>query len=312
MRERPRPARPLVSVVCLTYNHERFVAEAIGGLLSQTYAPLDIIILDDASSDATASAVESELLKHPERRDIRFIRNERNLGPRNNFVKGLDLARGGFIVAASGDDIMMPPMVERLATVWLKENVSLVAANASYIDENSNDLNRFFRNPAAPCDENFETLARDGANDVCFGPTQGFERSLYEEFGWPPEYLTSDDIMLAFYAHLAKGARFIPEPLLKYRVHGANGSLSLERERSGEIDKLVVEAETHYVMMAHSLFMRSELERLRDAAPARFNETCRRIIPLLELQTSEMAKKLVNARIGLRQLGVPRLAAAAA
>jgi len=50
-------------------------------------------------------------------------------------------------------------------------------------------------------------LAQNGSNAVCFGPTQGFERSLYDEFGWPPEHLTADDIMLAFYAHLAKGAR---------------------------------------------------------------------------------------------------------
>src|SRR5882672_9297943 len=106
---------PLVSIVCLTYRHEKFVREALGGILSQTYAPLDIVILDDASPDATAFVIESELHRH---RDRRFIRNERNLGARDNFVKGINLARGSFIVSASGDDIMMPTMIEKMVKVW--------------------------------------------------------------------------------------------------------------------------------------------------------------------------------------------------
>jgi len=89
------------------------VREALGGILSQTYAPLDIVILDDASPDATAFLIESELHRHRDRSDIRFIRNERNLGARDNFVKGINLARGSFIVSASGDDIMMPTMMRK-------------------------------------------------------------------------------------------------------------------------------------------------------------------------------------------------------
>jgi glycosyltransferase involved in cell wall biosynthesis len=304
---------PLVSIVCLAYNHEKFAREALRGMLSQTYAPLDIVILDDASLDATAQIIESELQRHPGRSDIRFVRNERNLGIRNNFAKGVSLARGRFIVNATTDDIMMPTMVEKMVKVWQDEGVSLVATNASYIDDNSNELNRFFRDPSGPYDETFETLARDGSNAVCFGPTQGFERSLYDEFGWPPEYLSEgDDILLAFYAHLAKGARFIPEPLLNYRVHAHNGSLSLEWERSRQIDKLVVEAEIYYVMIALSLFMANEIDRLCLADPSRFSEVAARIKPLLAVQTFEMTKKLVNTRIDLGKVGVPRLIATAA
>ena len=306
----PKSKSPLVSIVCVTYNHDRFIAEAITGMLAQTYAPLDIIILDDASTDATAQIIQDELAKYPQRHDIRFIRNERNLGIRDNFEKGVSLARGSFICKAHGDDIMMPTMIEEMTNVWRQEEISLVATNAIYIDEHSNELGRFYRDPAGLHDDSFETLARDGANVVCFGATQGFDRSLYDEFGWPPEYLTSDDIMLAFYGHLAKGTRFLPEPLLKYRVHGHNASLGLEAERSNGKEKLLVEAEIHYVMMAHSVLMRSEIERLNHADPARYGEIYRRIKPLLELQTSEMAKKLVNTRLGLRQFGVSRLTAA--
>jgi hypothetical protein len=76
------------------------------------------------------------------------------------------------------------------------------------------------------------------------GAAMGVERSLYDRFGYPPEYLTAEDVMLPFYAYLCKGTRFIPEPLLKYRVHAQNTSMTLQWERSkNPIDKFWVWAE---------------------------------------------------------------------
>ena len=303
--------RPLVSILCLSYNHEMFVQQALEGMLAQTYKPLEILILDDASTDATAAIIEDTVHQQPGWRDIRFIRNARNLGARDNFVKAINLARGRFIVASSADDIMLPSMIEKMVTIWREQDVSLVAANAIYIDEDSNDLHRMFRHPTVPYTETFETLAATGANATCFGPTQGFERDLYDECGWPPAYLTSDDIALAFFAYLAKGATFIPEPLLKYRVHSRNSSLSLEWERSGPRDQLIVEAEIHYVMIAHALFMMEQLDRRATVNPARYAEVRRHLRPLLNVHLSEEAKKLVDTRIKLAELGVTRLGAPA-
>ena len=79
---------PLVTVLLLTYRHENFIAEAIRGVLSQTYRPLEIIILDDASPDATPEVIAAELARHPEQTDVRVIRNPRNLGFRDNTVRG--------------------------------------------------------------------------------------------------------------------------------------------------------------------------------------------------------------------------------
>src|SRR5207244_909696 len=57
---------PLISIVVLCYNHERFVAEALDGVFAQTYSPLDIVIVDDGSQDSTAQIVAARLA---ERRD---------------------------------------------------------------------------------------------------------------------------------------------------------------------------------------------------------------------------------------------------
>jgi glycosyltransferase involved in cell wall biosynthesis len=297
---------PLVSIVYLTYKQEKFALDAVRSVLAQTYPMLDIIILDDASPDGTADIIGAELAKHRDRVDVSFVRNEQNLGISANERKGLSLTQGDFIVFFSGDDIMLPTMVEKMVEVWREADISLVATNARYIDEAGQELNRFFRNPVEPCDETFETLVRQCSNAVCFGAAMGFERRLWEEFGWPPDYLTSVDIMLPFYAYLAKGARFIPEPLLKYRVHDQNTSMTLQYERSTDpIDKLLIWIEDRYIHLAHAFLMISELERLVQSDPSRYGDIERRIRPLLNALVHERAQQMVDARRQLHDMGVP-------
>jgi capsular polysaccharide biosynthesis protein len=301
----PHPL-PLVSIVYLTYKQEKFALAALRSVLAQTYPMLDIIILDDASPDGTADIIAAELAKHRHRIDLRFIRNEENLGISANERKGLSLAQGDFIVYFSGDDIMAPTMVERMVEVWRESDVSLVAANARYIDEAGQALNRFFCDPAGPYDETFEALVQQCGNAVCCGAAMGFERRLWEEFGWPPDYLTSVDIMLPFYAYLAKGARFIPEPLLEYRVHDQNTSMTLQYESTTDpIDKLQIWMEDRHIHLTHAFHMISELERLVQSNPSRYGDVERRIRPLLDGLVYERARQMAEARRQLHDLGVP-------
>jgi glycosyltransferase involved in cell wall biosynthesis len=310
--EDPASELPLVSIIFLTYNQEKYIGEALHGLLSQTYPRLDIIITDDASTDATVELIAAELARYPDRSDIRFIRNKENLGGfgRGNFLNALSFARGEFVVISCGDDVMLPRQVEAMARVWRDEDVSLVTANALYIDQDSHELDRFRHSPDQPFDDSFETLARNGVNDTCFGAAMGFERQLHDEFGWPPAYLTASDIMLPFFAYLAKGARFIPEPLLKYRVHPQNTSLSLAAEATSDPSgRLIAEEHMHYVLLAHAFLMESELDRANECDPERFDGVVEAIKPLVEVQIVERARKLLRARIELSGLGISRLAA---
>jgi glycosyltransferase involved in cell wall biosynthesis len=296
---------PLVSIVYTTYNQEKFARDAVRSVLDQTYPNIEIVILDDASSDRTPDIISTELAKHSYRSDFHFIHNERNIGAFDNTEKGLSLTQGDFIVLFNGDDIMQPNMIEEMVKEWRETQVSLVTVNALYIDENGIELNRFFRDPSQPYDDSFETLVRDGGNAVCFGAGMGFERDLYVKFGWPPEYLTAEDLMIPFYAYLCKGARFIPQPLMKYRVHAQNTSMSLQWERAKKtIDRLLVEAEDCYIHIAHAVLMISELDRLAALDPTRYGNIRHEIRPLLTTQVVEMSKKMVKARIALRSEGV--------
>ena len=289
----------LISIILLCYNHEKFVAEAIDGVLSQTFGPLDITVIDDCSSDRTADIIAARLAVRP---DIRFIRNRENMTWWGACDMGLKGAQGRFVVLSCGDDVMAPDMVAEMADVWRRHNVSLVTTNVEYIDEDSNLLGRTARPPGVAADDSFETLVRDGSNACCFGASIGFERELYETFGLPPSYLEACDIMLPFYAHLLKGARFVPRPLLRYRVHAKNSALSLRAERAGGLERLELVERMLGNHLATAVLMQQEVNRLQVTMPSRYRDLEGRIAPLIATQIAEFAKKLVNARIEINDL----------
>jgi glycosyltransferase involved in cell wall biosynthesis len=287
---------PLITIVLLCYNQQEFVAEAVRGILKQTYFPLEIIIFDDCSADRTAEIIERTLAEYPDRPDVRFIRNPQNMHSNMVVRTGLNMAKGEFIFVSCGDDVMLPNMVEAMVKVWLSEGVSLVTANAYYIDEDSRPLGRTFRDAGQPADDSFETLARDGANACCFGPAIGFERAIYEKFGWVPRYLRAYDIMYPFYAYLLKGARFIETPLHNYRVHANNTSLSLGAEKATVAEVAAIEEQMYLNHLAHAVMMEEVLDKLRSEEPRRYGPVAERIFPLLAIQMAEMSKKLIRSR----------------
>jgi glycosyltransferase involved in cell wall biosynthesis len=293
---------PLISIVMLCYNHEKFVAEALDGVLAQTYSPLDIVIVDDCSQDKTPDIVAAKLAGLPDHSNISFIRNPRNLGLLGARETGIRATRATFIVMTCDDDMMLPDMVAEMVRAWRTQDASLVTANVEYIDEHSHSLGRTFRDCKVPADDSFETLVRDGANACCFGSSMGFEREVYSRFGMPPAHLNNFDIMMPFYAYLLKGARFIPKPLLRYRVQGRNASLSLTEERSDDKGKLATRVRIYLGHIAHAVAMQQELDRLSVSWPERYADLAPRIGPLLAIQRVEMAKKLVRTRIELHKL----------
>jgi len=101
--------RPLVSVICLCYNHSRFVVEAIASVLSQTYQNIELIVVDDASIDESQQVIENYLQHHPK---VKFIPLSKNIGNCRAFNIGWQQASGEFIIDLAADDILYP---ERIA-----------------------------------------------------------------------------------------------------------------------------------------------------------------------------------------------------
>ena len=92
---------PFVSLILLVYNHERFVAEAIRGALSQTYSPLEIILSDDCSKDASFAIIERETANYRGKHSIRLNRNARNLGFARHLSWLHSIIGGNLVVVAA-------------------------------------------------------------------------------------------------------------------------------------------------------------------------------------------------------------------
>lgn len=95
----------LVSVIIPVYNRPKMISEAVESVLAQTYRPLEIIIVDDGSTDDTPRVVEELVRQNPE--EIRFLRKP-NSGPGPTREMGRLAARGEFIQYLDSDDLLRP------------------------------------------------------------------------------------------------------------------------------------------------------------------------------------------------------------
>lgn len=126
---------PLVSVICLSYNHERFVREAIESVLRQTYTNIQIIVVDDASTDGSVNEIRKVIADKP----VEHLFLSENLGNCAAFNRGLALAKGAYVVDFATDDVMMPERIARQVALFetLDESYGVVFTDATYIDANS-------------------------------------------------------------------------------------------------------------------------------------------------------------------------------
>ena len=97
---------PLVSVFMPCFNQEQYVSAAIESVLAQDFQDLELVVVDDCSTDGTWNIVESYRQKWPDR--VLAFRNERNLGITSNCNKILGLCSGKYIAFHAGDDLYLP------------------------------------------------------------------------------------------------------------------------------------------------------------------------------------------------------------
>jgi glycosyltransferase involved in cell wall biosynthesis len=126
---------PLVSVVCLCYNHDRFVREAIQSVLEQTYPNIEIIAVDDASSDSSHQILTELAHTH---HSINYIALKENHGICKAFNIAFARCTGEYIVDFATDDVMHPDRIAAQVSWFLSKDQSygVVYTDATYIDEN--------------------------------------------------------------------------------------------------------------------------------------------------------------------------------
>jgi len=136
--------KPLVTIICLCYNHEQFVVESLNSVLNQSYKNIELIIADDCSTDSSEKTIKNWLENYPE---IPFISNKTNLGNTKTFNKALKIAKGNYVIDLAADDILMPNCVEKQIDTFINSNqkkLAIVYGNAEIISENNQHLRYYY------------------------------------------------------------------------------------------------------------------------------------------------------------------------
>lgn len=134
--------RPVVSVILPVYNSEKYVKAAIDSILKQTFTELELIIINDGSTDNSASIIQS--FKNER---IIYI-EQKNIGLAATLNKGIETASGEFIARQDADDISLPDRLQHQLDFFKKyESVALLGTAAEIINEQGSRTNRFHRHP---------------------------------------------------------------------------------------------------------------------------------------------------------------------
>lgn len=216
--------KPFVSVICLCHNQQQFVEEAIQSVMKQTYSNIELIVVDDASTDNSVNVIKSTLAEHP---NIQFLPLKENLGNCKAFNKGLARAKGSFIIDLAADDVLLPNRIEKGVQVLTEKGSSYGVhfSDAEIIDEYGTHLyNHSDRFPHAtiPQGDIYKEIIE--RYFIC-PPTVMFTRQVADVLGGYDESLTYEDFDFWIRSSRAFKYAYSSDILVKRRVtKGALGT----------------------------------------------------------------------------------------
>ena len=222
---------PYVSVLMITYNHEKYIIQAVSTILEQTYTNFELIISDDTSPDNTQKVLLNYLCDYKGHIPIRYIRLHNNCHRHREVFQSF--ARGELLLTMDGDDFSMPHRLQRTVELWksLTPIPSTMIVNAHrYIDATGEIIGKALENhwctpggkiyfePQNPLDLSYPMF---GSGTVM----------SHEFFRWTNQLDNSNpviagDSVRARRALLHQGIWFVDEALFYYRVNSGSVSFS--------------------------------------------------------------------------------------
>ncbi len=236
-------APPSVSVVIPSFNHARFIGEAVDSVLGSSFKDLELVIVDDGSTDDTLDVLV------PFRADPRVtIQAQENRGAHAAINVGLALSGGSILFILNSDDAYRPDRIAKMVGAFNADPKLVIAA--SWIDVvnaegRSMGIKEGFRNmPPWPPPSQGPFLSEVGdaqlalleTNFVSTTSNVAFRRSLIDDHGLdflPLRYTHDWDFILSACRH--GEFRLIEEPLVRYRVHGDNTIREGQDRAKGEM-----------------------------------------------------------------------------
>ncbi len=205
---------PLVSAIIPVYNGDSYVSEAIDSVLHQTYSPLELIVVDDGSTDRTR-----EVLKPYVRNgDLEYFHQEHEGQPAAQ-NRGADASNGSYLAFLDADDLWENEKIERqMERIFEQKDVRVVFSNGWIVNEENRRVGRTANHPP----ENREELIRHlfYGKLLHLNPTLLSERDAFDEVGGFDESLDAREDHLFLMQMINRYSyEFIEKPLYRRRLH---------------------------------------------------------------------------------------------
>lgn len=212
----------MVSICCITYNHEEYIAQAIDGFLMQkTNFKIEILIGEDCSTDKTREIIEEYANKHPS--VIKLITSETNVGPTKNTKRVISIASGKYVALCDGDDFWTDDRKLQRQIDFLENNAEFaICCHYTRVIDDSATL-VYKADKLVPFEYTYNDLLLGNRQEtrtssvVCRNSPelkQIFENDwFYKTFGF--------DVFLKLYITANTGGKIyvIPEVMSTYRLH---------------------------------------------------------------------------------------------
>jgi glycosyltransferase involved in cell wall biosynthesis len=223
-----------VVVICLCYNHEKYVQDAIQSVLNQTY-PTELIIVDDASTDNSVQKIKDFIDLHPDKNIKTLFLNE-NIGNCKAFNKALELTDADYIIDLASDDRLLPQRIEKgVRNMERDRDVAINFTNANYIDEQGAKLKTHYK-----IDESGHSTEVIPEGDlfhhilsryfIC-SPSMMYRSSFLKEIGGYDEDLAYEDFDIMLRLSRNHPVSYVDDILVEKRV--LSNSMSHDQYKKG-------------------------------------------------------------------------------
>lgn len=230
-------AAPLVSVICLSYNHARFIEEALDSVLNQTYPHVELILVDDASTDGSPDVIRRWAARYSSQ-VAHVLLLPTNVGNCAAFNRGLALSQGSLLIDFATDDVLLPTRIEEQVAAFaaLDESWGVVYTDCELVTEEGVLVRRHYARdpngrtvPAAPSGDVFAHVL---GHYFISTPTMMMRRRVFEELNGYDEALAYEDF--DFWVRSARTYQyyFLDRVLTRKRLHPR--SLSRQAYQPGD------------------------------------------------------------------------------
>ncbi len=218
---------PTVSVVMPAYNHAAYVGHAIASVFAQSRLPMELIVIDDGSTDGTAEACRRAIASSPI--PVAFTSRE-NRGAPATLNQAIHMAQGEFIQILNSDDTLPASRIEAMLSALLKRAGDWGFARAAYLDSQGNRLDPGQGRQAISLTAAQDSVVMSGtvglgllrANSAISSGNLTFRKALWQALGGFRDYRYNHDWDFCLRASLESEPVLVPEQLYGYRVHPSN------------------------------------------------------------------------------------------